>query len=93
MELSRENNRAGLKQLAQGFDKLGLEYVPSHGNFILVRFEKADTVNEQLMKTGIIVRPVKGYDLPNHLRISVGTEPQNARLLETLSRILSMELP
>ncbi len=93
VELSRENNRAGLKQLAQGFDKLGLEYVPSHGNFILVRFEKADTVNEQLMKTGIIVRPVKGYDLPNHLRISVGTEPQNARLLETLSRILSMELP
>lgn len=93
VELSRESNRCGLKQLEQGFRKLGLEFVPSHGNFILVRFEKADTVNEQLMKTGIIVRPVKGYGLPHHLRISVGTEPQNARLLETLTRILAMELP
>lgn len=93
VELSRQNNLSGLKQLADGFKQLGLEFVPSHGNFVLVRFEKADTVNEQLMKTGIIVRPVKGYGLPNHLRISVGTEPQNVRLLETLSRILSMELP
>lgn len=92
IQRSREANQAGMRQLEKGFAELGLSFVSGCGNFILVAFADADNVNRQLMQNGIIVRPLKGYDLPDHLRITVGTEPQNARLLQTLSQILSTEL-
>lgn len=84
---SSEANRQGIGQLGAGFDALGLEWVSSTANFVLVRFENSSKVADTLQQTGIIVRPLKGYDLPDHLRISVGTEPMNARLLEALSRL------
>ncbi len=88
LEKSRQSNAQGLRQLAAGFDALGLEYVPSAGNFVLVRIPEPATVFEHLQRAGVIVRPVAGYDLPDHLRISVGTAPQNARCLEELGNIL-----
>lgn len=84
----RFQNEQGLRQLQQGLDQLGLAWLPSAGNFLLVQFQNADTVCEQLQCKGIIVRPVKGYNLPSHLRISVGTETQNDRFLATLQSIL-----
>lgn len=89
VQRSCEANRQGISQLGAGFDALGLEWVSSTANFVLVRFENPSKVAGALQQSGIIVRPLKGYDLPNHLRISVGTEPMNARLLETVSRLLS----
>lgn len=85
---SREVNRRGLIQLENGLSNLGLETVPSRGNFVLVRIEDADTVFDKLQRRGVIVRPVRGYGLPDHLRVSVGTEPQNRKFLTELESVL-----
>ena len=85
---SREVNAAGLQQLAAGFDRLGLEYIPSHGNFISVRVGDAARVYQALLRTGIIVRPIAGYGMPEHLRVTVGLPEHNQRLLEALERVL-----
>ncbi len=85
---SKRLNDAGLAQLGEGFQRLGLDYIPSCGNFICVRVGDASRVYQQLLKRGIIVRPVANYGLPEHLRVSVGTEAQNARLLAALAEVL-----
>jgi histidinol-phosphate aminotransferase len=85
---SRSVNAAGLVQLAQGFDRLGLGYIPSRGNFITVRVGEAKRVYEALLRDGVIVRPIAGYGLPEHLRVTVGLPEQNARFLASLARAL-----
>lgn len=85
---SKRLNDAGLAQLGAGFRRLGLDYIPSWGNFVCVRVGDASRVYRQLLERGIIVRPVANYGLPEHLRISVGTEAQNARLLAALDEVL-----
>ena len=85
----RELNKSGLAQLQVGLDALGLTYVPSAGNFLLIHFDKdAIPVFEALLKSGVIVRPVGNYGLPNSLRVSVGTQQENARFLESLKAIV-----
>lgn len=75
-------NSAGLKQLTAGFDALKVRHYPSAGNFILIDCGKpAAPIYEALLRSGIIVRPVANYGLPNHLRITIGTREQNERLL------------
>ena len=82
-------NSAGLKQFNDGFRQLGLKTIPSVGNFICVEFDRPGTeVYDELLKRGFIVRPVANYDMPNHLRITVGTENENARLLLALAEVL-----
>ncbi|NIA54868.1 histidinol-phosphate transaminase [Massilia sp. TW-1] len=87
-----ENNRAGYQQLTQAFEELGLEYVPSYGNFVLVKVGDDDDagarVNVALLKQGVIVRPVGAYGLPQWLRISIGLPEENARFVEALKRAL-----
>lgn len=85
---SKRLNDAGLAQLSDGFRRLGLDYIPSWGNFICVRVGEASRVYRRLLERGIIVRPVANYGLAEHLRISVGTEAQNARLLAALEEAL-----
>ncbi len=85
---SRDVNARGLVQLKQGFDRLGLEYIPSLGNFITVRVGDASRVYESLLKEGVIVRPIAGYGLPEHLRVTVGLPEHNARFLAALERAL-----
>lgn len=83
-------NRAGLAQLDTGLRAAGLTPIPSVANFVCVDVGRpAGPVYEALLGQGVIVRPVAGYELPNHLRITVGTEPENRRLLEALSGVLS----
>jgi histidinol-phosphate aminotransferase len=77
-------NTAGMAQLAQGLSILGLEHVPSKGNFLLAKVGDAARVNSELLKRGVIVRPVANYGLPEFLRVSVGMEVQNARFLSAL---------
>ena len=90
VERSREVNRVGLDQLGEGFAQLGLETVPSQGNFILVRFSDSDRVFNTLHDRGIIVRPLKGYALPAHLRVTVGAEAQNRILLAAVAECLGV---
>lgn len=78
------DNRAGLAQLAQGCGALGLEIVPSVANFMLVRVGDGLRVFDALQRQGVIVRPVKSYGLPEWVRVTVGTRPQNERLLAAL---------
>jgi len=85
---SAELNRAGMKQLASGFDSLGLEWIPSCGNFISVKVGDGGAVFKRLLERGVIVRPVAGYGMPEYLRVSIGLETENQRLLETLAAVL-----
>jgi histidinol-phosphate aminotransferase len=82
-------NSAGLRQLAAGFDKLGLEHVPSAGNFVMFRVGDAPRVFAQLQARGVIVRPLGVHSLPEHLRVTVGDASHNARFLETLAQVLA----
>ncbi len=84
IEKSRIANKAGIAQLEAGFKALGLNYVPSRANFILVDVEAdpGQTFNA-LLKEGVIVRPV---GITTHLRISIGTEAENAKFLCALAR-------
>ncbi|MCX8048664.1 MAG: histidinol-phosphate transaminase [Methylohalobius sp.] len=87
---SRELNRQGLLQLTEAFEVRGLKYIPGVGNFITVDVgREAGPVFSALLEHGVIVRPLANYDLPNHLRVSVGTEKDNARFIAALDRVLS----
>lgn len=86
---SRRVNAAGLGQLERGFARLGLSWIPSAGNFVSVRVGDAARVYAALLRQGVIVRPVAGYGMPEHLRVTVGTEPQNERFLAALERSLA----
>ncbi len=85
---SYELNKAGKQTLVDGFTRLGLEYVPSYGNFVLVRVGDAARINLELLKKGVIVRPVAGDGLPEWLRVSIGLAEENARFLDALTATL-----
>ncbi len=87
-EKTRRNNARGLKFYARAFRKLGLEFVPSFANFILVHVGDGQRVFTELQKLGIIVRPMASYQLPEWVRISVGTSKQNTRCLAALQAVL-----
>lgn len=81
-------NRAGMAQLTQGFQKLGLEYIPSQANFVSFAVKDAANVNQKLLQNGVIVRPIANYDMPGYLRVSVGLFSENSRFLEVLEQIV-----
>jgi histidinol-phosphate aminotransferase len=87
-----ELNCAGYEQLTKAFDQLGLQYLPSAGNFVLVKVGDDDQagarINLELLKRGIIVRPVGNYGLPQWLRISIGLPEENAAFINALKAIL-----
>lgn len=88
LQRSRRMNREGLRQLGDALDELGLWYGADAGNFLLVNMGRpAAEVYAQLLKHGVIVRPVANYGLPDHLRISIGTQPQLERLAQALRQI------
>ena len=81
-------NMAGMAQLAAGLSALGVDGVPSKGNFLLAKVGDAARINNELLKRGVIVRPVANYGLPEFLRVSVGLAGQNARFLDALKACL-----
>lgn len=92
LQQGRSVNRAGMQQLQAGFGNLGLAYIPSVANFIAVEFaSEIDTMTlyQQLLQQGVIVRPVGVYGMPNHLRVSIGLEQENAALLTALQNVLA----
>ena len=85
---TRQNNFTGLEFFMQAFRQLKLEYVPSFANFILVRVGDGAKVFDAMQKLGVITRPMGGYQLPEWIRISVGTSKENERCLEALKKAL-----
>jgi histidinol-phosphate aminotransferase len=80
-------NRKGVRRLEAGFRDLGLEFVPSQANFVLVRVGDGAAVFDALQRRGVIVRSLKIYGLTEWLRVTVGTAAQNERLLAELAAI------
>ena len=78
-------NRAGMAQILAGLERLGYPVIPSHGNFITFQAGDAATLNQTLLKQGVIVRPLGGYGMPEWLRVTIGSETDNARFLEALA--------
>ncbi|MGH8677549.1 MAG: histidinol-phosphate transaminase [Burkholderiales bacterium] len=89
VERSFELNRAGMQQLVAGFKRLGLSWIESHANFVCLGVANAAHVYQHLLRKGVIVRPVGSYSLPEHLRVSIGLETENARFLAALEEVLS----
>jgi histidinol-phosphate aminotransferase len=85
---TRVNNAEGLRQVSHGLRELGVEYIPSAGNFILARVGDGKRVFDEMQKLGVIVRPMGGYDLPEWVRISIGTFKENERCLAALKKVL-----
>jgi len=81
-------NRAGMEQIVAGLKRLGLTHIPSHGNFVSFRLADAARTNEKLLRQGVIVRPIAGYGLPDWLRVTIGSEGENARFLAALEGAL-----
>lgn len=86
---SDELNRSGMQALEQGFERLGLPFVPSKANFVLVKVGAGARVYQELLKRGVIVRPVANYGLPDWLRVTVGLPQENARFLDALPLALA----
>jgi histidinol-phosphate aminotransferase len=87
-------NVAGMQQLLAGCKRLGIAWIPSHGNFVTVEIPRAGTqsqagaVFQKLLRAGVIVRPLAGYAMPDHLRVTIGLASENARFLEALEAVL-----
>jgi len=88
VERTRKTNARGVKRFAREFRRLKLEFVPSAGNFILVRVGDGARSFNEMQKLGVIVRPMGGYSLPEWIRISIGTPKENQRCLEALKLVL-----
>lgn len=83
-------NSEGLRQLKAACEQRALGYIPSVGNFLSIDVgRKAQPVYEALLREGVIVRPIAGYGLPNHLRVTVGREHENRRFIDALDRVLT----
>jgi histidinol-phosphate aminotransferase len=85
---TRANNVEGLRFYEQAFRQLGLDFVPSVTNFILVKVGDGQKVWSSMQKLGVITRPMAGYQLPEWIRISIGTPAENARCVDALRRAL-----
>jgi histidinol-phosphate aminotransferase len=85
---THELNQRGMKQITQGLNKLGLEYIPSYGNFISFKIGDGLKSYRRLLELGVIVRPIAGYAMPEYLRVSIGLESENEKFLTALKQII-----
>ena len=81
-------NRSGMRQIIDGLQQLGLEHIPSFGNFVSFRTSAAQRVYQRLLEQGVIVRPIGVYGLPEHLRVTIGLPTENERFLAALRTAL-----
>ena len=84
-----EVNAAGMQYLEREFRRLGIGYVASHANFILADVGEGGAIFQKLLALGVIVRPMGGYGFPRHVRISVGLEAENRKLVAALEQVLA----
>jgi histidinol-phosphate aminotransferase len=83
-----ENNRRGMAQIVAGLEKLGLGYIPSYGNFVSFKIGDGAKMYRRLLELGVIVRPVASYEMPEYLRVSIGTEQENGKFLSALQQAI-----
>jgi histidinol-phosphate aminotransferase len=88
VEQSTLLNRQGMNTLTEGFRRLGLSWIRSHGNFVSFKVGQGAEIFRRLLKHGVIVRPIASYGLPEYLRVTIGTEFENARFLSVLEIVL-----
>lgn len=86
---SAEVNRRGMVQLTAALRDLGLEWIPSAGNFVTFKVGDAIGVNQALLRQGVIVRPIAAYGMPQWLRVSIGLAEENTRFIEALRQALA----
>lgn len=92
VERSRQLNHAGKRYLYRELDRLGVAYLPSQANFLLLDFGRdASAVHRRLYRRGIFIRPMKMYDLPHCLRVTVGLPEENERFIQALEEVLREE--
>ncbi|MDR1424866.1 MAG: histidinol-phosphate transaminase [Azoarcus sp.] len=84
-----ENNQQGMLQLTAAFTALGLEWIPSAGNFVTVKVGDGAKAGAALLEQGVIVRPIAGYGMPEWLRVSIGLPTENERFITALRKALS----
>ena len=83
-------NREGMKMLTDACQQMGLDYIPSVGNFLTIDFGRdAMPIYDALLHEGVIVRPIGVYGLPNHLRVTIGLPEENARFIDSLQKVLN----
>lgn len=85
---TRANNAAGLEFLSNACRRLNLRFIPSAANFLLIEVGDGARVFTQLQSRGVITRPMAGYQLPEWIRVSIGTPEENTRFLEALKAVL-----
>ena len=85
---TRQNNLSGLQYFMRECRVMGLEFVPSSANFILVRVGEGARIFQDMQKRGVITRPMSAYQMPEWLRISIGTPAENSRCMQTLREVL-----
>jgi histidinol-phosphate aminotransferase len=81
-------NREGMAYLTDALTRLGVPFVPSEANFLLVRVGRGLDVYDALLRRGVIARPMDGYGFPEYLRVTVGLPDENRRFVETLAAVL-----
>jgi histidinol-phosphate aminotransferase len=86
---TRELTHEGRAYLEEQFTQMGLEYVPSQANFVLVKVGDGNAVFKTLLKRGLIVRAMASYQLPEWIRVTVGTMEQNRRFIAELPGVLA----
>lgn len=85
---SVELNNAGMRQMTDGLHQLNLPFIPSIANFVTVDVGDGSAVYQKLLHHGVIVRPLKAYDMPRHIRVTIGTAQQNERFLHALQQVI-----
>ena len=83
-----ENLSVGMKQIVDGLTRLGLEHIPSFGNFVSFKIKDAASIYWRLLELGVIVRPIANYAMPDYLRVSIGLETENEKFLSALQQAL-----
>ena len=87
---SVESNRTGLAQLSKGLDELGVKFVPSYANFMLLDFGfETEALSDEMLRRGVIVRPMRWMGFSNCIRVSVGTHAENDKFLQVLAELHS----
>ncbi|MDP1634565.1 MAG: histidinol-phosphate transaminase, partial [Gallionellaceae bacterium] len=87
-----ELNRRGMQQITDGLTRLGLEFIPSFGNFVAFRIGNAAAMYRRLLELGVIVRPIANYDMPDWMRVSIGLESENAKFLSALEKAIGQQV-
>lgn len=84
LQRTQAANREGIAQITLALDRLGVSSIPTHANFIAIRLPDANAVTLRLLQAGVIVRPLSAYEMHDFIRVTIGTQEENAIFLRAL---------